>query len=343
MSACHPRIFSLPVRTAAERHDRRPRRHAQAHPPPRHPRRARREDRPLRRLRDARPVRRGHHRRAQGRARALRHVRRLAHGRVLDHAANAPSISSTTSRRTTSPRSPSARCTTPRSSTTAARSRTTASSIASPTSIMMVVNASATSPRTSRTSRGTRRKFGVTIEDVERRHGAPRACRGRRRAEILQALTATDLSTIKYYHFAEGEVAGMPTIISRTGYTGEDGFELYIANDSAVPLWNALMATGRVTPARTRRARHAAPRDGDGALRQRHRRHRHAARGEPRLAREAEEGRLRRHAMRSSRRRSSGVPKKLVGFTMARAQLPASRLPGVLRRRSRAATCAAAR
>src|SRR5262249_24021747 len=72
---------------------------------------------------------------------------------------------------------------------------------------------------------------------------------GPKTASIIQSLTATDLSTIKYYHFAEGEFAGRRAIISRTGYTGEDGFELYIDNDSAVPIWNALMATRQLLPA----------------------------------------------------------------------------------------------
>ena len=98
--------------------------------------------------------------------------------------------------------------------------------------IMMVVNAR-TSRRTSRTSPGTPTQFGVTLEDASDEM-ALLALQGPKAAAILQPLTDTDLSTIKYYHFAEGEVAGMPTIISRTGYTGEDGFELYIANEYAV-------------------------------------------------------------------------------------------------------------
>ncbi|MEO7367259.1 MAG: glycine cleavage T C-terminal barrel domain-containing protein, partial [Gemmatimonadaceae bacterium] len=60
----------------------------------------------------------------------------------------------------------------------------------------------------------------------------------------------TDLSAIKYYHFAFGTVAGIEGIlISRTGYTGEDGFELYFANENAVTVWNALTANGDVMPA----------------------------------------------------------------------------------------------
>jgi aminomethyltransferase len=70
------------------------------------------------------------------------------------------------------------------------------------------------------------------------------ALQGPRAAEILAPLTATDLSGIGYYRFAVGEVDGRPAIISRTGYTGEDGFELYVANDDAAPLWQRLLEVG---------------------------------------------------------------------------------------------------
>ncbi|MGE3465579.1 MAG: glycine cleavage system aminomethyltransferase GcvT [Pyrinomonadaceae bacterium] len=62
---------------------------------------------------------------------------------------------------------------------------------------------------------------------------------------IVQSLTDTDLGSIKYYHFAEGTVDGVETIISRTGYTGEDGFEVYAAPEFAVQLWKKLLETGR--------------------------------------------------------------------------------------------------
>ncbi|ORJ55914.1 glycine cleavage system aminomethyltransferase GcvT [Geothermobacter hydrogeniphilus] len=61
---------------------------------------------------------------------------------------------------------------------------------------------------------------------------------------ILARLTTHNLKDIRYYHFAEGQVAGVPTIISRTGYTGEDGFELYFAAEAAESVWTALMAAG---------------------------------------------------------------------------------------------------
>ena len=61
---------------------------------------------------------------------------------------------------------------------------------------------------------------------------------------ILKPLTTTDLDAIAYYHCQPGVVAGIDCLISRTGYTGEDGFELYHQADRAVELWRALLAAG---------------------------------------------------------------------------------------------------
>ncbi|MEP6944928.1 MAG: glycine cleavage system aminomethyltransferase GcvT [Acidobacteriota bacterium] len=71
------------------------------------------------------------------------------------------------------------------------------------------------------------------------------AIQGPKATAIVQKLTETDLSTIKYYHFTEGWVDEVECIISRTGYTGEDGFELYAAPECAEQLWNKLLETGR--------------------------------------------------------------------------------------------------
>jgi aminomethyltransferase len=70
------------------------------------------------------------------------------------------------------------------------------------------------------------------------------ALQGPKAAAILARLTDLNLETITYYHFAQGAVAGIPTIISRTGYTGEDGFELYCAADAVARLWQELLAAG---------------------------------------------------------------------------------------------------
>ena len=61
---------------------------------------------------------------------------------------------------------------------------------------------------------------------------------------ILQKLTDLPLEEIKYYHFRHGAVDGVDGIISRTGYTGEDGFEVYAAADRAEQLWNKILEIG---------------------------------------------------------------------------------------------------
>jgi len=71
------------------------------------------------------------------------------------------------------------------------------------------------------------------------------AVQGPKAAGLIQRLTKTDTSRIGTYRFAEGQVAGVKCIISRTGYTGEDGFELYCAPDDAVKLWDALLTEGQ--------------------------------------------------------------------------------------------------
>ncbi|MCY3676055.1 MAG: glycine cleavage system aminomethyltransferase GcvT [Gemmatimonadetes bacterium] len=61
---------------------------------------------------------------------------------------------------------------------------------------------------------------------------------------ILSPLTDVDPGTVGYYRFAEGEVAGVEAVVSRTGYTGEDGFELYLPTAAAVDTWRALTESG---------------------------------------------------------------------------------------------------
>ncbi|HEV3096575.1 MAG TPA: glycine cleavage system aminomethyltransferase GcvT [Candidatus Dormibacteraeota bacterium] len=62
---------------------------------------------------------------------------------------------------------------------------------------------------------------------------------------LVQRLTAEDLGAVRYYAFVEGKVAGVSGIISRTGYTGEDGFEIFCANADAPRLWRTLLEEGR--------------------------------------------------------------------------------------------------
>src|SRR4051794_14956891 len=62
---------------------------------------------------------------------------------------------------------------------------------------------------------------------------------------VLQSLTAVDLAAIKYYWFAHGEVASVRATISRTGYTGEDGFEVFVPPQSADRVWQAILDAGK--------------------------------------------------------------------------------------------------
>jgi aminomethyltransferase len=70
------------------------------------------------------------------------------------------------------------------------------------------------------------------------------AVQGPRAEALVQRLADTDVTAVRYYHFARGAVAGVPALISRTGYTGEDGFELYVAAEQAEALWRALLEVG---------------------------------------------------------------------------------------------------
>src|SRR5687768_10494056 len=70
------------------------------------------------------------------------------------------------------------------------------------------------------------------------------AVQGPAAREILQTLTGVNLADIKYYWFTTGEVAGVAGTISRTGYTGEDGFEVFVPPASAERVWNAILAAG---------------------------------------------------------------------------------------------------
>jgi aminomethyltransferase len=71
------------------------------------------------------------------------------------------------------------------------------------------------------------------------------AIQGPAAQSVLQGLTGVDLAGIKYYWFAHGEVAGVRATISRTGYTGEDGFEIFAPPQSAERVWQTLLDAGR--------------------------------------------------------------------------------------------------
>jgi aminomethyltransferase len=71
------------------------------------------------------------------------------------------------------------------------------------------------------------------------------AVQGPKAEALVARLADRDVTGIDYYHFARGKVAGVDGLISRTGYTGEDGFELYVPAGQAERLWSALLEAGR--------------------------------------------------------------------------------------------------
>jgi aminomethyltransferase len=79
------------------------------------------------------------------------------------------------------------------------------------------------------------------------RHGedALIAIQGPRSAAILAPFVTGDIAAMKYYTCIETTVGGFPAVVARTGYTGEDGFELFVPGNAAVGIWDALLAAGR--------------------------------------------------------------------------------------------------
>jgi aminomethyltransferase len=71
------------------------------------------------------------------------------------------------------------------------------------------------------------------------------AIQGPRSVGIVRPLTDVDLDALRYYAIAEGYVAGIPALVARTGYTGEDGFEVFVDTARATQLWDALMDAGK--------------------------------------------------------------------------------------------------
>src|ERR1022692_423291 len=86
-------------------------------------------------------------------------------------------------------------------------------------------------------------RLNATVDFASDRY-AQLAIQGPKGLATLQKLTATDLAPIQYYHFTDGVVSGTPARIARTGYTGEDGFEIYIAPDQAERIWYEILDAG---------------------------------------------------------------------------------------------------
>jgi aminomethyltransferase len=86
-------------------------------------------------------------------------------------------------------------------------------------------------------------RWDATVDFASARY-AQLAVQGPKAAATVQKLTSTNLPAIRYYRFADGEVSGATARIARTGYTGEDCFELFIAPEEAERIWNLLMEAG---------------------------------------------------------------------------------------------------
>ena len=87
-------------------------------------------------------------------------------------------------------------------------------------------------------------KFDAEVEFASDRY-AQIAIQGPRALETLRKLTTVDLAAIRYYWFQDGEVAGVPARIARTGYTGEDGYEVYVDPEHAADIWRKLLEAGQ--------------------------------------------------------------------------------------------------
>jgi aminomethyltransferase len=84
----------------------------------------------------------------------------------------------------------------------------------------------------------------VTIDDVSERTAAL-AVQGPTSAAVLRAAAEVDLDGLAYYRAAQGTIAGVPVSVSRTGYTGDLGYEVWIPSDRALPVWDAVMTAGQ--------------------------------------------------------------------------------------------------
>lgn len=112
--------------------------------------------------------------------------------------------------------------------------------------VMMVVNA-ANVAKDWKHVLGKKESINVRVKDISE-EVALLALQGPDSEALLQELSTVQLSDLGYYHFEVGPVAGVECFISRTGYTGEDGFELYFRPKHAETVWRALVGKGRAQP-----------------------------------------------------------------------------------------------
>jgi aminomethyltransferase len=91
--------------------------------------------------------------------------------------------------------------------------------------------------------------FDAAVVNSSSRYGLI-GLQGPQAAAVLGDLTDVDLQSLKYYRFSHGEVAGVRATVSRTGYTGEDGFEIMVPTPQSVRLWDAILSAGRTAEIR---------------------------------------------------------------------------------------------
>ncbi len=113
-----------------------------------------------------------------------------------------------------------------------------------PEHFMLVVNASNIEKDYAYVAEAIKPAGDAVAVDVSSRY-ALIAVQGPKALEVLQPLTGIELASMKYYWFAHGEVAGVRATVSRTGYTGEDGFEVFVPPQSADRVWLALLEAGK--------------------------------------------------------------------------------------------------
>jgi aminomethyltransferase len=94
-----------------------------------------------------------------------------------------------------------------------------------------------------RSQRSSRAQFAVNVDDVSESLGMI-AIQGPMAPQIVAGLTETDLSGLGPFHSLRATIAGLPVLVARTGYTGEDGFEFYVSQEQTAALWDALIAAG---------------------------------------------------------------------------------------------------
>lgn len=110
------------------------------------------------------------------------------------------------------------------------------------TKFMLVVNASNIEKDFAWLS--LKNSFGVTLTNESDKYSLL-AVQGPKAEEVLKTLASTNISEMEYYTFLEGRIGNVEAIISRTGYTGEKGFELYCKSDDAVELWKIIFESGK--------------------------------------------------------------------------------------------------